>query len=277
MIVDCHCHAGEGDGFTGPWDTCAPLDRYLRRAREAGIDRTVVFSAFHSDYAVANRRVAAIVRAQPDRLIGFAFVNARADRGRVHAMVGTAVRDHGFRGIKVHQHDGRITREICEAARAFRVPVLYDVMGETPVIDLVAREYPDVPFIVPHLGSFGDDYRAQVAVIDLLVRFPNVYADTSGVRRFDLLEQAIQRAGARKVLFGSDGPWLHPGLELAKIRALKLRPQAERQVMGGNLLALIGLSPTSAVEPPGPDAPPRRLARALSRSAAPAASAAPDP
>jgi PqqA peptide cyclase len=33
MIVDCHCHAGDGDGFTGPWDTTAPLDRYLVRAR----------------------------------------------------------------------------------------------------------------------------------------------------------------------------------------------------------------------------------------------------
>ena len=62
------------DGFTGPWDTSAPLDKYLVRARRAGIERTVVFSAFHSDYAVANRRVAEGVAAHPDRLIGFAFV-----------------------------------------------------------------------------------------------------------------------------------------------------------------------------------------------------------
>ena len=39
MIIDCHCHAGKGDGLTGPWDTAAPLGRYLRRAREAGIER----------------------------------------------------------------------------------------------------------------------------------------------------------------------------------------------------------------------------------------------
>ena len=30
MIIDCHCHAGLGDGFTGPWDTEARLGRYLR-------------------------------------------------------------------------------------------------------------------------------------------------------------------------------------------------------------------------------------------------------
>jgi len=240
MIIDCHCHAGEGDGFTGPWDTSAPLDAYLRRARRAGITHTVVFSAFHSDYAAGNRRVAEIVAAHPDRLLGFAFVNPRADQGRVRAMVATAVERHGFCGIKVHQHDGRITREICETARHFGLPVLYDVMGETTAIDLVAREYPDVRFIIPHLGSFADDYRAQVAVIDLLVRLPNVHADTSGVRRFDLLEQAVARAGAGKILFGSDGPWLHPGVELAKIRALDLAPEDAQKVLGGNLLRLIG-------------------------------------
>lgn len=60
-------------------------------------------------------------------------------------------------------------------------------------------------------------------VIDLLVRFPNVYADSSGVRRFDYLQQAIERGGAHKVLFGSDGPWLHPALELYKIKSYSSR------------------------------------------------------
>ena len=32
MIIDSHCHAGKGDGLTGPWDTAAPLDKYLVRA-----------------------------------------------------------------------------------------------------------------------------------------------------------------------------------------------------------------------------------------------------
>jgi uncharacterized protein len=96
-----------------------------------------------------------------------------------------------------------------------------------------------VNFIIPHLGSFADNWAAQLQVIDHLQRHPNVYADTAGVRRFDLLLQAVQRAGPRKLLFGSDGPWLHPGVELAKIRALGLDPADERLVMGGNFLRLI--------------------------------------
>jgi uncharacterized protein len=239
MIIDCHCHAGSGDGFTGPWDTAAPLGKYLARARRCGITHTVLFSAFASDYSRSNREVARIVAARPRSFLGFAFVHAARDAGRIHSMVRTAVSRFGFRGIKVHKHDAAITREVCEAARAFSIPVLYDVAGDVSVCELLAEEYPDVDFIIPHLGSFGDEWKAQLGLIDHLVRHPNIFSDTSGVRRFDLLEKAVKRAGAAKVLFGSDGPWLHPGVELAKIRALRLRPADESLVLAGNLLRLI--------------------------------------
>jgi hypothetical protein len=239
MVIDAHCHAGLGDGLTGPWDTRASLGRYLRRAREAGIDRTVVFPAFHSDYAEANRLLAALVARRPDRLIGFAMVHGARDRGRVGRMLATAVSCWGFRGIKVHRHDAPITREICAAARRLGVPVLYDVTGDIPHLGLVAREYPDVPFIAPHLGSFSDDWRAHETLIDLMARRPNVFTDTSGVRRFDYLAEAVRRLSARRVIFGSDGPELHPGLELAKIRFLGLPCADEADILGGNISRLL--------------------------------------
>jgi predicted TIM-barrel fold metal-dependent hydrolase len=238
VIIDCHCHAGIGHGLTGPWDTEAHLGRYLARAARAGIERTVVFPTFDSDYGSANRRLARIVANAHGRLYGFAFIHPVRDAGRVHALVREAVERFGFRGIKVHRHDDRITREICEAARAFRVPVLYDVMAEVETAELLAGEYPDVAFIIPHLGSFSDDWRAQVGMIGLLMRHRNLYTDTSGVRRFDLLQEAARRR-PRQVLFGSDGPWLHPGVELEKVRLLGLRPADERRVLGGNVLRLI--------------------------------------
>jgi uncharacterized protein len=264
MIIDSHCHAGKGDGLTGPWDTGAPLDKYLIRAAQAGISRTVLFAAFHSDYAVANRDVARIVASRPDCFFGFAFVNAFHDRGRVQRLVRQAVEEFGFVGIKVHRHDAPISREICEAARAFSLPVLYDVMGAVWTCELLAEEYPDVNFIIPHLGSFADDWRAQAGLIDHLVRHPNIYTDTAGVRRFDILAQAVGRAGAGKILFGSDGPWLHPGTELAKVRALRLTRRDEALVLGGNFLRLIeraGSPGRASVEQrPARPAPERRLA-----------------
>jgi predicted TIM-barrel fold metal-dependent hydrolase len=250
MIIDCHCHAGKGDLLTAPWNTEAPLGAYLRRARAAGIDRTVVLAAFHSNYAAANAEVAGIVARHPDRLIGFAFVHARRDAGRILGMVRKAVRQWGFRGIKVHGHDALPTREVCDTARALRLPMLVDVFGKAHVVDLLASQYPDVNFIVPHLGSFAGDWRVHQRVVDQLVRYPNVYADTSGVQQFDYLAQAVRRAGAHKVLFGSDGPWLHPGLELYKVRLLRLPPREEALILGGNAARLIRLAPRPRVVAP---------------------------
>ena len=263
MIIDCHCHAGHGDGFTGPWDTRAALGNYLERAREAGIDRTVLFPAFHTDYGAANRVLGDYVAASRGRCHGFAFVHAARDRGRIRAMVDEAVERYGFVGIKVHRHDARITREVCDAARAHGLPVLYDVAGEVWACELLAQEYPEVDFIIPHLGSFADDWRAQLALIDHLARHPNIYADSSGVRYFDFLIQAVRRAGPEKLLFGSDGPWLHPGMELHKIRLMGLNAADEERVLGGNFLRLTSRVRAGSVNPFNARLSPRHNASAV--------------
>jgi predicted TIM-barrel fold metal-dependent hydrolase len=256
IVVDAHCHAGPGDGFTGPWDSDAPLSLYARRAARAGIGHTLIWAAFHSDYAVANEAVAAIVKREPERYSGLAFVHATRDRGRIGALVERAVRQHGFLGIKCHRGDARITREICEVAARFAIPVLYDVMGEVESVALFAPQFPRVDFVIPHLGSFADDWRAQRSFVDILARLPNVYTDTAGVRRFDDLLTAVRRAGAHKVIFGSDGPWLHPGVELMKVREicqeLRIDANGAAQLCGGNALRVFRVQLNSRSRPAPP-------------------------
>jgi predicted TIM-barrel fold metal-dependent hydrolase len=238
-IIDCHCHAGKGDRLTAPWNTEAAIEPYLRRARAAGIAKTVVVGAFHSDYAKANADVARIIARHPGRLIGFVFVHATRDAGRIFRMVAQALVKWRFRGIKIHGYEAMPTREVCETARAFRLPIFVDVVSRPEVIDMLAPQYPDVNFIVAHLGSYTDDWRAHQQVAYQVARYPNVYGDTSAVRRFDYIVEAVKRAGPRKLMFGSDGPWIHPGVELEKIRLLGLPKNQEALVLGGNLLRVM--------------------------------------
>jgi predicted TIM-barrel fold metal-dependent hydrolase len=51
--------------------------------------------------------VAEIVAEHPGRLIGFARVYPERDRGRVRSLIGRAVEEYGFRGVK------RATRSAC--------------------------------------------------------------------------------------------------------------------------------------------------------------------
>lgn len=238
VIIDAHCHAGRAQGLSHPSDTRADLHAYRQRAAAAGIGRTILFAPLDEDYASANADVAAIVQREPGRFIGFVFINPTFDRGRVAAIVSNAVTQWKFRGIKVHWRNGRITREVMEAARSFTIPVLYDPRGDTTTVELVLREYPDVALIVPHIGSFGGDWGAQVALIDKLRRYPNLFVDSSGVQYFDLLVDVVRQGGPERLIFGSDGPFLHPGVELTKVRMLRLPPEQFAMVAGGNIARL---------------------------------------
>jgi len=231
--------------MSAPWNADAPLGKYLRRARRAGIEKTIVVPVIHRDYNEANARLARVIARHPRQLVGFAFVHARRDAGRIREMVGRAVSQWGFRGIKVHGAEAMPSREVCEAALHFALPVLVDVANRAEVIDLIAPAFPKVKFIIAHLGSFMDDWKAHQQVAYQLGRYPNVYADTSGVRRFDYLVEAVRRGGAGKVLFGSDGPWMHPGLELHKIRLLGLPSRQEARILGGNIASMLRQRPAA--------------------------------
>lgn len=237
-VIDAHVHIGVGDGLRGPWDTRTSLDVYWKRARAAGIDGAVLMPVLTSDYPRANREIGEIVARRPTTFQGYCFVNAASQAGSIAVAVSEAVRGWGCCGIKVHASDGRITREVAEVAQRFGLLVLYDPVGDLPSIEMVAREYPDVAWVIPHLSSFADDWKSQVAFVDQLCRLPNVFTDTSGVRYFDVLADAARRAGPHKIIFGSDGPLLHPAVELAKARLLAEDAAAAALILGGNLLRL---------------------------------------
>ena len=62
-----------------------------------------------------------------------------------------------FAVLKVHGHDSMPTREVCEVARAFHLPMMVDVVVRAHVVEMLASQYPEVNFIIPHFGSFQDD------------------------------------------------------------------------------------------------------------------------
>ena len=218
MIIDCHCHAGKGDKMTAPWNTDAPMGAYLRRARAAGIDKTVVLAPLHGDYRRANAQVAQIVARYPDRLIGFAFVHTKRDAGRIFRMVKHAVTRWNFRGIKVHGFEAMPTREVCETAQAFRLPMLVDVISRPEVIDMFAPEYPKVNFIIEHGGktdfSPANDFE-KAAPLWRLASHPNLYMKITPQvytkkRKLDenraIFTKLFSVLGAQRLAWGSNFP-----------------------------------------------------------------------
>lgn len=236
LVIDAHCHAGTGQAMTAPWDTRADVEVTLRHMEEAGIDRTVIFPINNTDFERPNREVAEICRRYPGKFIGFAKHDPKTEAGRIAPMLRNEVETLGLKGLKLHRLP---TREVLDAVAELGIPILYHP-DKVSDFHMLAQEYPKIPFIVAHLGSFASqDWTEHIAAIAVAARYPNVYLDTSSVVFFKYLEMAAKELGARKLIFGTDGPELDSRVELYKVRLLKLPPEDEAMVLGGNIIRLL--------------------------------------
>ena len=241
-IIDAHCHAGKGlnygkDGATSdPWTTFNDPMWALRRADEAGIDKTIIFPINNTTYRAANEEIASYVRRWPERFIGFAKHDSRTEAGQIRDMLRREVRELGLRGLKLH---GVPSTEMVETAAELKIPILYHPPTVRESLDVV-RSHPEVAFILAHLGCFASrDWKEHVAAIEAARQLANLYLDTSSVVFFEYLERAAKELPAEKLIFGSDGPLVNSQVELYKVRLLKLPKAKEQLILSGNILRLL--------------------------------------
>jgi len=243
-VIDAHCHAGRGLNYgkdnqpSDPWTTYNDPEWTLRRMAEVGIDQTVIFPINNTTYRAANEEIAGYVRRWPGKFIGFAKHDARTEEGQIRDLLRHEVRELGLKGLKLH---GVPSREMIEAATELNIPILFHPSTVEASLDAV-RSAPQVSFILAHLGCFASrDWREHVRAIEAARQIPNLHLDTSAVVFVDYLQQAARELPAEKLLFGSDGPLVDARVELYKVRLLKLPPEKEALVLGGNLLRLLHL------------------------------------
>ena len=238
-IIDCHCHAGKGEAMTAPWTSYADPQVTLRRAEEAGIDKTVIFPIHNPTYEKANQEIARLVARYPDRFVGFAKHDPETEAGKIRRLLTKEVREMGLKGLKLHKIP---TREMLDTVAELKIPILFHP-PKVSDYHQIASLYPEIPFIMAHLGSFASaNYAEHLAAIDVAKRYPNVYLETSSVVFFEFLEMAARELPPEKILFGSDGPLVDSRVELFKIRLLKLPKDHEAKVLSGNILRLLNMS-----------------------------------
>lgn len=249
-VIDCLVAVGidrlvgSPEELTDPWCTFEDPEVVLRNMEEAGIDCSVVHAAASTNSEKANEEVADLCRRYPGKFIGFANHNTKLEKGRIRSLLLREVHELGLRGVG-EMSGGVPPRELLDALREVGIPLLYhpDVDGDERVALLreFVPDYPDVNFILCHLGSDdSDDWREHLAAIELAKAYPNVYLDTSAVIITSFLERAIQELPAEKLIFGSDGADLDSRLEIYKIRVQKLPKEKEELILGGNMLRLLG-------------------------------------
>lgn len=114
-------------------------------------------------------------------------------------------------GIKVHPFHSKIAFDservepYIKLAQKYNLPVVShtaDCDEASPIkVYNMAKKYPDVDFVMVHMGLCTDNQEA----IELLGKLPNLYGDTTWVPLESTI-QIVTKWGSKKLFFGSDNP-----------------------------------------------------------------------
>jgi len=246
LIIDSHVHLKHGDAARTEY----AAERIVEVMDAAGIERSVVFAMSTSTHRSIELATAAVERF-PHRLIPYAYALPDFERPALDELRG-AVMHNGFRGIKIHRGamvlDDYVIDPVLRLASETGVPCLVDFGGDLGAAARMAAGFPDLKLMVCHFGLYLASRPEQIEpFIVLAEEHPNIYLDASGVLLDWKIKDAVQRIGAERVLFGTDGPHAQPDevsfarRAVRQIRNLEL-PEAPREmILGGAIARLLEL------------------------------------
>jgi predicted TIM-barrel fold metal-dependent hydrolase len=238
MIIDSHTHVDR----VGWYD---PPETIIRLMDEAGIDQSIIMTYRDApDSEGALEYIAQAVQKYPDRLIGYARMNPR--RGEAaHRLFQKAMEEYGFKGLKLHPvgnlcHPARQeTIDMIRLAVRYRAPVLFHCGDEELTLPLqvaqAAEACPEATVILGHCGGY---FHTQDAM-RVAERYPNIVLETSAMPYPQVIKEAVERVGASRVLYASDGPGCDPTIEVLKVKLAGLTAEEQEAVFYRNIRQIL--------------------------------------
>jgi uncharacterized protein len=229
VIFDSHMHVG---AFGSPFGVSLDRDGIELLMREHEISNGVVF---YPD----NAYVAEVVESIPG-LYALVWGNPRVP-GYVEE-VARWLEHPKFIGLKLHPLvDGYLPNDpsvhpmielILERDQPVLIHCGHPIFTLPWSIEELAVSFPDAKIVIGHMGH-GNAVYIQ-ASIDIAARNPNTYLETSGMPMHTKIREAYERVGETRVLFGTDVPFHHPVVEIAKVQVSGLEPEGVERVLSRN-------------------------------------------
>lgn len=245
-ILDSHVHLKHGDLARTEY----PNETIIDVMDKVGIAKSVVF-AMSTTTRRSIEMARAAVEKYPDRLIPYVYALPNYERPVIKE-IEEALDGGPFRGIKIHAGECRLAEYIVdpvfELAAKYDVPCLVDCLGNYPVAERLAKNFPQTKFIVAHIGRYlSTDKKLIDRFIGLAKEHPSVFLDTSGVVLLEKIEKAVAEIGSERMLWGTDGPHKKPDTvtfartELNKILGLGISEQDKANILGQTARRLLKL------------------------------------
>ena len=233
LVIDAHTHFGVMKDYFVPQADAAGLVRNMDRY---GIDRACIFgfAGVCSDYEYGNDEVIAVVRALPDRFIGYATLNANYPEDLIPELERCF--KLGLRGIKLitaYQGQPEETERfepVYDWAEAQHTIILSHQWGAPEFLASLAEKHQNVCF---HIGHLNPAYAGVVRQYD------NVFTTTTFVPSPVAIVQAVEFFGVENILFGSDFPDLDVSLNIGPLLSADISEADKRAILGGNMAGVL--------------------------------------
>lgn len=220
MIIDSHVHFGAVDKFN------MPSKILLKSMKKYKIDYAIVSGIEGSEFTSnlepvpktspsrqlsANEETVSLVTKHSHKLKGLFWICPNTET--FDESIGNFILENSqhFVGFKMHPYHSNIAisdprcEEYLKFAQKHKLPFVVhtaaDEKSDVHHVYLAAKKYPDINFVMVHMG-LGTDNKQAIAYISEL---DNLYGDTTWVSLENTL-MAIEKCGSNKILFGTDSP-----------------------------------------------------------------------
>jgi predicted TIM-barrel fold metal-dependent hydrolase len=253
VIIDAHTHIG-ADPYAGQRlgdRRMDAADRYAHILRDNGVDKGFTFTTmgFSGDAVAGNDELARARDLYPDVMLPWGTVDPDWNQAKLRREMRRCVRGLGFWGFKfVPWVQGFSMMSpglhvVAEECIDLNVPVTFH--DGSPLyctalqVAYYARAYPALRVLSGH-GGLREGWRD---IVEPARQLDNYWICLSGPTQQGI-QTLYDQLGPDKLLFGSDGGSMHPGVTanyLRRIRALKA-PQADiDRILGLNAARFLGL------------------------------------
>jgi len=246
-IIDVHAHMGPSGGFytplRDPYDMIWMMDR-------CGIDKTVISPTpgISSDMVLGNTMMLETIGKHRGRLYGMCLVNGHYPELSLDELHRCFEADRDVVAMKIHpiesrcRMDDRRMRKIYEYANDHRLFTIVhtwldeDPYGNQDMFAGIAREYPDIKWLMGHSGGpYGGPHAVEIAR-----EIPNVYLDiTMSMCPARQTEFFVKEVGSERVMFATDNPYIDPRPHIGRIALADISRKDMVNIFGANARRLI--------------------------------------
>ena len=242
VVIDAHMHIDTYYNFYVPRSANEDL---FAGARRLGISRLYGSSllAIRGDAQAGNGSALRTHQERPDLFSPYFVV--KPNYPEEVATVIARAEAYGIRSFKIHDdgndlpYDHPAYDPLYEHAEGVGGVILVHTYGRKHVVPMmnVAARFPQLVILLAHSGILDEEI-----YYDAVRQHPRIYLETcNSLAWHGLIERLVDHAGADRVLFGSDMPFMSPDQQIGRVLFARIPDEVKRRILGLNARMLFGL------------------------------------